>query len=216
MILSTTPQIEGHPIREYKGVVTGEVIIGANVLKDFMAGLTDFFGGRSSSYEKVLIEAKDSSMQEMMQRAQALGANAIVGIDINTLYNPYYKVRDDGTLFIQPATAEAYCNRDWDFPYKIDRQDLCFRLFTEAGFEWGGDWISPESKQQIELSVAIANRIYEILEIKGMTQKDLAQRLGKTETEVSRWLSGTHNLTLSTICKIYTALGEDLVTVPKS
>jgi uncharacterized protein YbjQ (UPF0145 family) len=82
MILSTTPQIEGRPIREYKGVVTGEVIIGANVFKDFMAGLTDFFGGRSGSYEKVLIEAKDSSMQEMMQRAQALGANAIVGIDI--------------------------------------------------------------------------------------------------------------------------------------
>ena len=76
--------------------------------------------------------------------------------------------------------------------------------------------ISPESKQQIELSVDIANRIYEILEIKGMTQKDLAQRLGKTETEVSRWLSGTHNLTLSTICKISTALGEDIVTVPKS
>ena len=75
MILSTTPQIEGRPIREYKGVVTGEIIIGANVLKDFMAGLTDFFGGRSSSYEKVLIEAKDSSMQEMIQRAQALGAN---------------------------------------------------------------------------------------------------------------------------------------------
>ena len=64
-------------------MVTGEVIIGANVLKDFMAGLTDFFGGRSGSYEKVLIEAKDSSMQEMMQRAQALGANAIVGIDID-------------------------------------------------------------------------------------------------------------------------------------
>ena len=75
--------------------------------------------------------------------------------------------------------------------------------------------ISPEMKQQVELSVAIANRIYEILNIKGMTQKDLAQRLGKTETEVSRWLSGTHNLTLSTICKISTALGEDIVTVPK-
>ena len=71
-----------------------------------------------------------------------------------------------------------------------------------------------EMKQQMEISVAIANRIYEILEIKGMTQKDLAQRLGKTETEVSRWLSGTHNLTLSTICKISTALGEDIVTVP--
>ena len=68
MILSTTPTIEGHSIREYKGVVTGEVIIGANVLKDFMAGLTDFFGGRSGSYEKILIEAKDSSMQESSSR----------------------------------------------------------------------------------------------------------------------------------------------------
>ena len=62
--------------------------------------------------------------------------------------------------------------------------------------------ISPEMKLQMELSVAIANRIYEILEEKGMSQKDFAQLMGKTETEVSRWLSGTHNLTLSTICKI--------------
>jgi transcriptional regulator with XRE-family HTH domain len=75
--------------------------------------------------------------------------------------------------------------------------------------------ISPEMKMQMELSVAIANRIYEILEAKGMTQKDLAMRLGKTETEVSRWLSGTHNLTLSTICKISAALEEEIVTVPR-
>ena len=75
--------------------------------------------------------------------------------------------------------------------------------------------ISPEMKLQMEMSVAIANRIYEILESKGMTQKERAQRLGKTETEVSRWLSGTHNLTLSTVCKISTALGEEIVTVSK-
>ena len=74
--------------------------------------------------------------------------------------------------------------------------------------------ITPEMKLQMEMSVAIANRIYEILEIKGMTQKELAQRLGKTETEVSRWL-GTHNLTLSTICKISAALGEEIVTIPR-
>ena len=74
--------------------------------------------------------------------------------------------------------------------------------------------ISPEMKLQMEMSVAIANRIYEILEAKGMTQKDLAKRLGKTETEVSRWLSGTHNLTLSTICKISAALEEEIVSVP--
>lgn len=75
--------------------------------------------------------------------------------------------------------------------------------------------ISPEMKLQMEMSVAIANRIYEILEDKGMTQKELARLLGKTETEVSRWLSGTHNLTLSTICKISAALDEEVVTVPR-
>ena len=74
--------------------------------------------------------------------------------------------------------------------------------------------ISPEMKLQMEMSVAIANRIYKILEVKGMTQKDLAIRLGKTETEVSRWLSGTHNLTLSTICKISAALEEEIISVP--
>ena len=83
MIITTTPQIEGRPIREYKGVVTGETIIGANFVKDFFASIRDVIGGRSGSYEKVLREAKDTSMKEMQQRAQQLGANAIVGIDID-------------------------------------------------------------------------------------------------------------------------------------
>ena len=73
--------------------------------------------------------------------------------------------------------------------------------------------ISPEMKLQMEMSVAIANRIYGILEAKGMSQKDLAKKLGKTETEVSRWLSGTHNLTLATICKISAALEAEVVKV---
>ena len=75
--------------------------------------------------------------------------------------------------------------------------------------------ITPEMKLQMEMSVAVANRIYDILEAKGMTQKELALKLGKTETEVSRWLSGTHNLTLSTISKVSVALGEDIVIIPK-
>lgn len=83
MLLSTTPTIEGSPIREYKGVVTGETIIGANVFKDFMAGLRDFFGGRSGTYEKVLAEAKDTSLSEMAERTRQLGANAVVGIDLD-------------------------------------------------------------------------------------------------------------------------------------
>lgn len=73
--------------------------------------------------------------------------------------------------------------------------------------------ISPETKLQMELSVAIANRIYQILEAKGMSQKDFAHLMGKTETEVSRWLSGTHNLTMSTICKISAALDEKIINV---
>ena len=73
--------------------------------------------------------------------------------------------------------------------------------------------ISPEMKLQMELSVAIANRIYDILESKGMSQKEFAKLMGKTETEVSRWLSGTHNLTMATICKISAALGEDIIRV---
>ena len=83
MIMTTTPQVEGYQIREYKGVVTGETIIGANFMKDIFAGIRDIVGGRSASYEKVLRRAKDTSMQEMIQRAQEMGANAIVGIDID-------------------------------------------------------------------------------------------------------------------------------------
>lgn len=73
--------------------------------------------------------------------------------------------------------------------------------------------ISPEMKLQMELSVAIANCIYQILEAKGMSQKEFAHLMGKTETEVSRWLSGTHNLTMATICKISAALEEDIIKV---
>jgi Uncharacterized conserved protein len=102
MILSTTPQIEGLPIREYKGVVTGETIIGANMFKDIFAGIRDIVGGRAGSYEKVLIEAKDTSLQEMMQRAQALGANAIVGIDID-----YETIGSNGSMLMVATSGTA-------------------------------------------------------------------------------------------------------------
>lgn len=83
MIITTTPTIEGHPIREYKGLVTGETIIGANFVKDFFAGLRDIVGGRSGVYESVLREAKDTALKEMEEHARAIGANAIVGIDLD-------------------------------------------------------------------------------------------------------------------------------------
>lgn len=102
MILSTTPTIEGHTIREYKGVVTGETIIGANIVKDFFAGIRDIVGGRSASYEEVLREAKDTSLKEMMQRAQALGANAIVGIDID-----YETIGGSGSMLMVATSGTA-------------------------------------------------------------------------------------------------------------
>jgi len=83
MIVTTTPSIEGHRIRQYCGIVVGEVISGVDFVKDFAAGLTNFFGGRSKSYEDELITARTSAIEEMKSRAVAMGANAIVGIDID-------------------------------------------------------------------------------------------------------------------------------------
>ena len=102
MILSTTPQIEGCPIHEYKGVVTGENIIGANFVKDIEAGIRDFFGGRSSSYETVLRQAKETAMNEMMRRAQEMGANAIVGIDFD-----YETIGNRGSMLMVATSGTA-------------------------------------------------------------------------------------------------------------
>ncbi len=80
MIITTTPTIEGHAIREYKGIVSGEVIFGMNFLKDFGASLRDFFGGRTNSYEEAMLEGRTTAQDEMCQRAMDIGANAIVGV----------------------------------------------------------------------------------------------------------------------------------------
>lgn len=83
MLVTTTNTIEGKRISRYFGIVSGETIIGANVFRDFMAGIRDFFGGRSGSYEKVLREAKETALQEMQQQAQLMSANAIIGVDLD-------------------------------------------------------------------------------------------------------------------------------------
>ena len=102
MILTTTPTLEGQPIKQYLGIVTGETIIGANAIKDFMAGLTDFFGGRSTTSEKVLIEAKESALAELQQRAAQKGANAIVGIDLD-----YETVGANGGMLMVTVSGTA-------------------------------------------------------------------------------------------------------------
>lgn len=83
MIQSTTPSIEGKRIRAYHGIVTGEAILGANLLKDFCAGVRDIVGGRSAAYEKGFRKARHIALEEMEEEAAELGANAIVGIDID-------------------------------------------------------------------------------------------------------------------------------------
>ena len=83
MIITTTPAIEGKKIVEYKGIVFGEVISGVNMVKDMMAGLTNIFGGRSNTYETELINARQNALREMEERAAQLGANAVVGVDID-------------------------------------------------------------------------------------------------------------------------------------
>ncbi len=83
MIVTTTPSVEGKKIIEYKGIVFGEIISGIDFIKDFAAGLTNFFGGRSGSYEGELVKARENAIAEMMGRAASMGANAIVGVDID-------------------------------------------------------------------------------------------------------------------------------------
>ena len=83
MLITTTPGFEGKRIVEYKGIVFGEVVSGVNFLKDFMGGLRDIVGGRSGTYENELAEARDKAVEEMMYRAKKMGANAVVGVDVD-------------------------------------------------------------------------------------------------------------------------------------
>ena len=99
MIVTTTNSIEGSPIREYRGIVFGEVITGINVFKDIGAGLRNFFGGRSAGYEEELQNARNEALDEMGRRAERTGANAVVGVDID------YEVlgTDNGMLMVSAS-----------------------------------------------------------------------------------------------------------------
>ena len=102
IILSTTNSIDGKPAKEYLGLVTGETIIGANIFKDFFAGIRDIVGGRSGSYERVLREAKDTAVQEMTDNALRMGADAIIGIDLD-----YETVGANGGMLMVTASGTA-------------------------------------------------------------------------------------------------------------
>lgn len=102
MITTTTPHIEGKIITDYLGVISAQTIIGANFFKDILGGLTDIFGGRSGTYEKVLEEAKASAMAELEQKAASMGANAVVGIDLD-----FETVGSNGSMLMVIATGTA-------------------------------------------------------------------------------------------------------------
>ena len=102
MIVTTTPSLEGKKITSYLGLVTGEAIIGANLFRDIFAGIRDIVGGRSGSYEEVLREAKNHALNEMQDNAGKLGANAIVGVDLD-----YETVGTNGSMLMVTASGTA-------------------------------------------------------------------------------------------------------------
>ncbi|WP_315707701.1 heavy metal-binding domain-containing protein [Brenneria uluponensis] len=102
MQLSTTPTLEGYVITEYSGVVTGEAILGVNVFRDFFAGIRDIVGGRSGAYEKELGRARQIAFRELEEQAEALGANAVVGIDID-----YQTVGKDNSMLMVSVSGTA-------------------------------------------------------------------------------------------------------------
>jgi len=102
MIQSTTPSIEGKRITEYHGIVTGEAILGANIFKDFFAGIRDIVGGRSAAYEKAFRKGRQTALEEMEQEAAELGANAVVGIDID-----YETVGSHGGMLMVSVSGTA-------------------------------------------------------------------------------------------------------------
>ena len=102
MIMTTTPHVDGKPIKEYLGVVAGEAVLGANLFKDLFAGIRDIVGGRSGAYEKELRKARDIALQEVEAAAAQLGANAVVGIDID-----YEVLGDKGGMLMVSVSGTA-------------------------------------------------------------------------------------------------------------
>lgn len=102
IIITTTPAVEGRRVRQYLGIVAGEAILGANIFKDFFAGIRDIVGGRSSAYEKELRKARTIAFEELSQAASELGANAVIGVDID-----YETVGGQGSMLMVSVSGTA-------------------------------------------------------------------------------------------------------------
>jgi len=106
MLISTTPALEGHKVEEYFGVVSGEAIMGANFVRDFFAKVRDIVGGQAGGYEKVLKDARDAALEEMTREAEGLGANAIIGVDVD-----YQTVGETGSMLMVAVSGTAVRTR---------------------------------------------------------------------------------------------------------
>jgi len=102
MIVSTTHSVEGRPVQDYLGIIAGEAIVGANIFRDFLAGVRDIVGGRSQAYEDILREGRESAIREMTAQAGALGANAVIGVDLD-----YETVGANGSMLMVTASGTA-------------------------------------------------------------------------------------------------------------
>ena len=102
VIVTTTPTIEGRPIQEYLGIVTGEVIVGANIFRDLFANIRDIVGGRSGSYERILADARNQAIEELQAETATRGGNAVVGIDLD-----YEVIGDTGSMLMVSASGTA-------------------------------------------------------------------------------------------------------------
>lgn len=102
MITTTTNSVEGKTIRDYKGIVTGEAILGANIIRDIFGGIRDIIGGRAGAYEESLREARETALKEMQQEAVARGADAVVGVDID-----YEVIGEQGSMMMVSASGTA-------------------------------------------------------------------------------------------------------------
>ncbi|MCD6339989.1 MAG: YbjQ family protein [Verrucomicrobia bacterium] len=102
MIITTTNVIEGRPVQQYHGIVSGEAVVGANIFRELFAGIRDIVGGRSGSYEKVLARAREEALEEMRAAARQLGANAVIGVDLD-----YETVGGQGSMLMVTASGTA-------------------------------------------------------------------------------------------------------------
>jgi hypothetical protein len=148
-----------------KKIHAGELVCNKKIADKLVSIFRQLFEQRYPIERMVLPEEYDADDEKQMRAnntscfcyrpiagSSKLSKHSLgLAIDINPLYNPYYKVLKDGTRFVQPATAKIYCNRKATFPYKIDHKDLCYRLFKANGFQWGGDWRSSKDYQHFEL-----------------------------------------------------------------